>query len=478
MTGSAPTTIRARLLRSSAFRLGALQAGLFALVALLLFAVTWWSVRNYVVAQVQRAIADEFGEIEAMPAGSRADAIAGMVAQAPQGPLYYGLFDGAGHRVAGDLSRAPSRPGWSTQTQDMLAGGRQASSLGVLVHAARLDDGRLLAVGRDRRSADRLDEELQEAFLWAGAASVFLALLGGVFTARSYLRRVEAVATAAARIAAGDLGVRVSGSGRGDEFDRLAQALNGMLERIQALMESVRQVSNDIAHDLRTPLAHLRQRLESATRAATDVATFRSAAERALADVDAVLATFAALLRIAQIESGRRRAGFCRVDLSGLLDSLVGDYAPLMEDQGRPLRTQLAQGIRIHGDHALLTQMFVNLIENSLRHTPPGTPVALALERRASGCRVTLDDAGPGIPAEARSRVIGRFVRLDAARSTPGSGLGLALVAAVADLHGAALAFGDASPGLSVQLDFVLQNSPSLAAPAARPFPAVDPIEG
>ena len=122
MTGSAPTTIRARLLRSSAFRLGALQAGLFALVALLLFAVTWWSVRNYVVAQVQRAIADEFGEIEAMPAGSRADAIAGMVAQAPQGPLYYGLFDGAGHRVAGDLSRAPSRPGWSTQTQDMLAG--------------------------------------------------------------------------------------------------------------------------------------------------------------------------------------------------------------------------------------------------------------------------------------------------------------------------------------------------------------------
>lgn len=460
MTGTAPGGIGAHLLRSSAFRLGVLQAGLFALVAMLLFAISWWSVHSYVVAQVRRAIGDEFGEIAAMPAGSRADAIAGMVAQAPQGPLYYGLFDDAGHRVAGDLSQRPQRFGWSMQTQDAIAGSTQASGLGVLVHAARLDDGRLLVVGRDQRSAERLDEVLQGAFLWAGAAAVLLALLGGAFTARSYLRRVEAIAATAACIAAGDLGVRVSGSGRGDEFDRLAQALNGMLERIQVLMESVRQVSNDIAHDMRTPLTHLRQRLESATRTATDTTAFRAAAERALVDVDDVLATFAALLRIAQIESGRRRAGFSTVDMSGLLDSLVGDYAPLLEDQGRMLRTQLARGIRIHGDQALLTQMFVNLIENILRHTPPGTPVALSLERQPDGCRITLDDAGPGIPAEARSRVTGRFVRLDAARSTPGSGLGLALVAAVADLHGAALAFGDASPGLRVQLDFTLQNQP------------------
>lgn len=454
MTRAGPDAPRAHLLRSSAFRLAALQAGLFALIALLLFVITWWSVRGYVEAQVRRAIGDEFGEIAEMPAGRRAGAIADIVAQAPQGPLYYGLFDGGGHRIAGDLSFAPASPGWSTLTQDVPSD----SGLRVLVHAARLDDGRLLAVGRDRRSADKLDALLQEAFLWAGAASVFMALLGGVLAARSYLRRVEGIAMAAARIAAGDLGVRVSGSGRGDEFDRLAQALNGMLERIQALVEGMRQVSSDIAHDLRTPLTHLRQRLESATRTATDTAAFRAASERALADVDGVLATFAALLRIAEVESRQRRAGFSMVDLSGLLDSLVGDYAPLMEDQGRVLRSNLARSVHMLGDRTLLTQMFANLIENTLRHTPPGTPVTLTLERQPHGCRITLDDAGPGIPAEARSRVTGRFVRLDASRSTPGSGLGLALVAAVGDLHGATLAFGDAGPGLRVQLDFPLPS--------------------
>lgn len=444
----------ARLLHSSAFRLAALQAGLFALIAMLLFAITWWAVRGYVEGQVRHAISDEFGEVATMPAANRASAIAGIVAHAPQGPLYYGLFDGGGHRIAGDLSHAPAGPGWSMLKQGVPSDGE----LNVLVHAARLDDGRLLVVGRDRRSADRLDALLQEAFLWAGLASVILALLGGVLTARSYLRRVDVVATAAAHIAAGELGVRVSGSGRNDEFDRLAQALNGMLERIQVLMEGMRQVSSDIAHDLRTPLTHLRQRLESATRTATDTAEFRAAAERALADVDGVLATFAALLRIAQIESRQRRAGFARVDLSGLLDSLVGDYAPLMEDQGRALHSNLCRSVYLLGDRALLTQMFANLIENALRHTPLGSPVALMLERQPNGCRITLDDAGPGIPAEARGRVTGRFVRLDAARSTPGSGLGLALVAAVVDLHGARLAFGDAAPGLRVQLDFPLPD--------------------
>lgn len=454
MTKASSAISPPRLLHSSAFRLAALQAGLFALIAMLLFVITWWAVRGYVEGQVRHAISDEFSEVATMPAAKRAASITGIVAHAPQGPLYYGLFDKDGRHIAGDLSHLPAQAGWSILKKEMPSG----RALHMLVLVSRLDDGRLLVVGRDRRSADRLDALLQEAFLWAGMASVILALLGGVLTARSYLRRVEMVATAAARIAAGELGARVSASGRNDEFDRLAQALNGMLERIQILMEGMRQVSNDIAHDLRTPLAHLRQRLESATRNATDTAAFRAASERALADVDGVLATFAALLRIAQIESRQRRAGFSRVDLSALLDSLAGDYAPLMEDQGRTLHSNIAKGIRMPGDRTLLTQMFANLIENALRHTPPGTPVRLTLERQPTGCRVTLDDAGPGIPPEARSRVTGRFVRLDTARSTPGSGLGLALVSAVVDLHGATLAFGDAAPGLRVLLDFPLSG--------------------
>lgn len=448
------TGVAGRLLRSSAFRLAAIQAGLFALVALALFTVTWWSVRGYVESQVRHAINDESAEILASPGIALISAVNEAVVQMPHGPFFYGLFGSDGRRLAGDMVEAPAGPGW--RTQKLLLPWRDGSDhhRRVLVQATRLSNGQMLAVARDRQSTDKLDDLLQGAFMWAGSAAVLLALLGGVVAARSYLRRIEAVATAAARIAGGELGARVALSARGDEFDRLAQSLNAMLERIQTLMEGMRQVSNDIAHDLRTPLAHLRQRLEAASRNAASADDFRTAIERALTDVDGVLATFAALLRIAQIESRQRRAGFAALDLSALLVSLAGDFAPVFEDQGRMLRTCIAPDLRVHGDRALLTQMFANLIENALRHTPAGTPVELGLAAFGAGCRASVADAGPGIPVEARDHVLGRFVRLDEARSTPGSGLGLALVAAVADLHGIALELGDAGPGLRVQLDF------------------------
>jgi signal transduction histidine kinase len=443
-----------QLLRSSAFRLAALQAGLFALIALVLFTVTWWSVRSYVESQVRHEIKDESAEIQAAPASALIDSVNEAVRQMPHGPYFYGLFAPDGHRLAGNLESAPSSQGWNTQKQMLPWHDKDDRPLRVLVEATPLADGQILAVGRDRQSTDELDDLLQSAFLWAGSAAVLLALLAGVVTARSYLRRVQTVTGAAARIAGGELGTRVALSARGDEFDRLAQSLNVMLERIQALMEGLRQVSNDIAHDLRTPLAHLRQRLEAAGRNAGSTEDFRVAIERALADVDGVLATFAALLRIAQIESRQRRAGFAAIDLSELLDSLAGDFAPVFEDQGRVLHTHIDQGLWVNGDRALLTQMLANLIENALRHTPAGTPVELDLEAVGGSCRVIVADAGAGIPAASRDHVLRRFVRLDAARSTPGSGLGLALVAAVADLHGIDLELGDADPGLRVQLDF------------------------
>jgi len=443
-----------RLARSAAFRLAALQASLFALVALALFTITWLSVRGYVESQVRHAINDESAEILATPAGGLAGAVDEAVVQMPHGPFFYGLFGSNGRRLAGDLDHAPAAPGWSTIEERQSPHGDRDRHRRILVQATVLPDGQRLVVGRDRHSADELDELLQGSFLWAGIAAVLLALLGGVMTARSYLGRVEAVAAAAARIAGGELNTRVPLSTRGDEFDRLADSLNAMLERIQALMEGMRQVSNDIAHDLRTPLAHLRQRLESASRDTDSIEGFRAAIERALTDVDGVLATFTALLRIAQIESRQRRAGFTELDLSSLLTSLVGDFAPVFEDQGRPLRTHISPDLHVHGDRALLTQMFANLIENTLRHTPPGTPVELGLTASGAGVRATISDAGPGVPAVSRGHVLGRFVRLDAARSTPGSGLGLALVAAVADLHGIELALSDAGPGLRVDLDF------------------------
>jgi len=445
-------------LRSAAFRLAVLQALLFALIALTLFLVSWFAARHYIENQLRQTIADEFAEVIAHPAAQRAGSIRRSLAQVPRGAYDYSLFDARHNLIVGDILKEPAA-GWSTIEQNEgLRDGRDLVRR-ILVFAAVQDDGNTVVVGRDLASVDQLDALLKSVFTWAGLAAVVLALVGGMVTAGGYLRRVEAIADAASRIAAGDLAARVAVTGRGDEFDRLAFSLNGMLERIQSLVEGLRQVSNDIAHDLRTPLTHMRQRLEAAMEEATSVEAYSKACERAVADVDSVLDTFAALLRIAKVESRQRREGFADVALSALLERLVDDYRPVMEDEERAFTVEIATGIHVHGDALLLTQMLVNLLENALHHTPQGTPVSVKLAATEQGYRLIIEDAGAGIPPQERSRVLKRFVRLDAARSSPGSGLGLSLVAAVADLHGIALALDDADPGLRVHLDFHAQQS-------------------
>lgn len=444
-----------RLFRSAAFRLAVAQALLFALVALLLFLVSWLTARHSVENQLRQTIADEAREMAAVAPDRRAAVVRRELEQAPRSPFDYGLFGPGQALIAGDIAQQPEA-GWRIIEQPYKD-----------VHPARhllaltsvLNDGSVLVVGRNLATVDELDTLLKRTFTWVGLGTVLLALVGGMFTAGGYLRRVETIADAASRIVAGDLGARVPASGRHDEFDRLACALNAMLERIQALVEGLRQVSNDIAHDLRTPLTHMRQGLEAAVYEAACMEDYRKACKRALADTDKVLETFAALLRIAKVESRQRRAGFADVALSALLERLAGDYRPVLEDEGRIFNVQIAPGMHVHGDAVLLTQMFVNLLENAQHHTPRGTPVALALSRTEQACRVIVEDAGPGIPAAERSRVLKRFVRLDASRMSPGNGLGLALVAAVADLHEVVMKLGDAQPGLRVQLDFPAPTS-------------------
>ena len=443
----------ARLLRSAAFRLAVMQALLFALMALTLFLVSWFAARHYIENQLRQTITDEFSEVIAHPPAQRAASIQRSLAQIPRGAYDYSLFDAHRTLVVGDILEEPV-VGWSTIEQHEGVRSGKDVVRRILVYGAVQEDGRVVVVGRDLASVDELDALLKRVFTWAGLAAVVLALAGGMVTAGGYLRRVEAIAAAASRIAAGDLAARVSVTGRGDEFDRLAVSLNSMLERIQSLVEGLRQVSNDIAHDLRTPLTHMRQRLEAAMEEATSVESYSKACERALADADSVLDTFAALLRIAKVEARQRREGFADIDLSRLLGHLVEDYRPVLEDEERVLSAEIQPGVHVRGDALLLTQMFVNLLENALHHTPIGTAVTLKLVSAEPGCQIIIQDAGPGIPAQERTRVLKRFVRLDAARSTRGSGLGLALVAAVADLHDIALTLGDAAPGLRVQLDF------------------------
>jgi signal transduction histidine kinase len=438
------------LWRSGAFRLAAFHAAIFAVLVALLFGVTWWSVRGYVEQQLHAAASDELSEL----AGSVATAAPGSIASPdPDGVEHFGLFDHAGLRLAGDIALQPTATG-DMRVAVLRAGGQGHRMRLLHVVQTRLSDGRQLVVGTDRHEADELLEQLGRAFLIACVIGVLAALVAGFISSRRYLRRVEAIAAVASEILDGRLETRLTVGARNDEIDQLSATLNATWQRIQSLLEGMRQVSTDIAHELRTPLAHLRFRLESAREAMSPENPARVAMDRSIADVDHVLAVFGALLRIAQIQSGQRRAGFWRLDLSQLVSAVVADVRPVVEDEGRQLRIDIRGGVSVVGDPTLLTQLLVNLIENALRHTPRGTALTVALHAEDGAAVLIVEDAGPGIPDDQRERVLQRLVRLDASRGSPGAGLGLALVKAITDLHQVELMLSDANPGLRITIRF------------------------
>jgi signal transduction histidine kinase len=316
-----------------------------------------------------------------------------------------------------------------------------------------LSNGWFLLVGQDTDQFTDFEDLILNVAAGSLATAFALALIGGLATSASMLRRVTAITDAGRDIMRGNLARRIALRGSSDEFDRLSANLNEMLDRIQMLMDGLRQVSNDIAHDMRTPLTRLRQRLELARTKATTVADYETAVDKAIAETDEILDTFGALLRIAQIEAGTRRAAFTDVDLSGVLQTIVETYAAVAEDHEHGLASRIADGVTVQGDRQLLTQMFANIVENGLRHTPAGTRIEIELAG-ASAPVCTIRDNGPGIPEPERQKVFRRFYRLDSSRATPGSGLGLSLVAAVAELHRIVVEIGDNQPGLWVTLRF------------------------
>ena len=267
--------------------------------------------------------------------------------------------------------------------------------------------------------------------------------------ARRLEARLALVSAAAADVMAGNLSRRLPLGGRGDEFDRLAEAVNAMLARIEALVDGLQLTTTSIAHDLRSPLFRLRQQLEAAAARPRDPVADAATLDAGLAELDGVLATFSALLRIARAEAGLKGGGFADLDLSALVQDLADTYAAVAEDAGQALHAEVAPGVHVAGDGALLRQALANLVENALTHGGPGVACSVRLHG-GDGPVLAVSDNGPGIPAGERERVLERFYRLDRSRNTPGTGLGLALVAAVVKLHGAALSLDDAAPGLRV----------------------------
>ncbi|HXC58685.1 MAG TPA: HAMP domain-containing sensor histidine kinase [Steroidobacteraceae bacterium] len=438
---------RVSLLRSAAFRLAVVQAAIFALIVSVLFFITWWSVGAYVEQRVHEIATDGLKKLtrilDASPGADHIEAERDLDEN-----QHYGLFDANGRYLEGDI-RIPVSGETNVRTP---LGGRGAALVPLHVASGRIADGRRLVVGMDRRKADVLLGRFRRAFLTGGATGIAAALVVGFLTARRYLRRVEQIAAVAAQIDDGRLDTRLTVTDRRDEIDRLSAALNATWQRTESLVEGMRQLSTDVAHELRTPLAHLRFRLEK-TRANLDAhSPARAVMDQSLNDVDRVLAVFRALLRISQIQSRQRRAGFETLDLSQLVSAVTADFGPLFEDEGRAVRLYVQNRIHIFGDRTLLEQLLVNLIENALRHTSQGTSVSVGLTQNGAVAELTVSDSGTGIPESQRERVLQRLVRLDTARTSPGMGLGLALVKAIADLHEATLELGDAQPGLCVTI--------------------------
>jgi signal transduction histidine kinase/Na+-transporting methylmalonyl-CoA/oxaloacetate decarboxylase gamma subunit len=445
-----------RLFRTSSFRLTLLHAGLTGVGFVLLFVVVLWSSTRFMQHQIDITVAAEIKEVRTAAGGDGIDslhrAIQTSIRQA--GGFFYLLQDVDGHVLAGDLP--PLTP---------LAGVREWVGAERLPQFATVDirgrgeatgGGGYLFIGMNAHEVHELRESVEHAFLWGLGAVVLLALASGALMSLSVLRRIEAVSQTSRDIVAGDLQRRIPLSGSDDEFDHLAASVNAMLDRIHELMDGLRQVSTDIAHDLRTPLTRLRQRLDLALERPPDAGGLQAALAATLTDIDAILQTFAALLRIAQVESGARKGSFTDVDLSEALRTIAEVYQPAFEEKAQTLGERIAPDLVVRGDRELLTQLFANLVENATRHCPPGATVELRAERTGDRVTVSVADNGPGIPAAMRTKVTQRFVRLDASRSTPGNGLGLSMAAAVAALHDSELRLEDNAPGLAVTITFAV----------------------
>ena len=382
------------------------------------------------------------------------------------GGFDYTLRNGAGARLYGNIPGFGLTAGWTRLEGPPDGDEPPGQSERLLVYSMQLSPNLWLEVGDDVYKEVLLGKAIMATSGWVLLVVVTLAVLGGLLLSASFLARIDTITRTAEAIIEGDLDRRVPMRGVNDDIDRLAVTLNHMLDRISMLLSALHQVSRHIAHDLRTPLGRLRQGLDEARRNAVTPADYENAIERAIGETDHILQTFAALLRIAQIESGTRRAGFRRVDLSVLAMQIYQSYVPVAEDAGRQLDIDVISDIAVDGDRELLTQLLVNLIENSLRHTQNGARVSISVGKRDGVPVLSVSDNGPGIPEDERKRVQGRFYRLERNRGGEGFGLGLSLVAAVADLHRAELDFVDRTPGVSVELLFAVPNHNPRTAPA------------
>jgi signal transduction histidine kinase len=462
-------TALGKLLRTTAFQLTLVYLVVFALFAAFLLGYFAFNTRRLLNEQIIGIVDTELQLLQVQYNQAGVRRLVGIVevrSRRPGSSLYL-VTTPNGEGLAGNVgSLEPGvleSEGWVETAYRRLEEPESAEH-NALVRVSRLPGGIRVLVGRDLDERERMFHIVTLAGRWSVAIVIVLGIIGGVFVSRRVLRRVDAMTGTAKTIMAGDLSGRLSVIGSGDEFDRLALNLNGMLERIESLMRGLKEVTDNVAHDLKTPLTRLRNRCEAALRTGTTEADFRRVMEETIEESDGLIRTFDALLMIARAESGEVRDGMAEFDAAEVARDIGELYEPLAEDKGLKLEVEANDRAAVTGNRELVSQALANLVDNAIKYAAPGgeSPpggingerTGILVKANADQDRVvlTVSDRGPGIPQDDRSRVVDRFVRLEQSRSLPGSGLGLSLVSAVARLHGGELKLEDNAPGLRARI--------------------------
>jgi signal transduction histidine kinase len=483
-------TALTKLFRTITFRLSLTYLVLFGTAAAVAMFYIYWNTTVLLSQQLHQTIDAELkGLAEQYKAGGL-DQLVRTVADRSQTPgnSLYLVADGDGHRVAGNLS-AISPELWNSVGPVEFVYSRPApggtESRLAFANVFRLTSDYRLIVGRDIEERRELSRVIGSAMLWGLGVMALFGIGGGYWVSHNLLARIDAIGATSRTIMGGDLSRRLPIKGSGDELDRLSESLNLMLARIEQLMAGVREVSDNIAHDLKTPLSRLRNRVEAALGEPYGEPVYREALERTIEEADGLIKTFNALLSIARLEAGAGGENRETLDASALVRELAELYEPVAEERGLMLRAAAGEPIVVRADRQLLGQAIANLIDNAIKYGTPapeqggnGSKLEIGIEARAGGpmAEIVVTDQGPGVPAPERERVLGRFVRLEASRSEPGSGLGLSLVAAVARLHGGTLRLEDNEPGLRIVLALPIEGNALVNGAAAPPQPGAETL--
>lgn len=446
-----------KLLRSSTARLGLVYVALFALSVLVLTGIVYWLASTFVARLADEAVDSEIERFVSLYERRGLPGLLGAVAERgaadPTGRMIYLVADPLRRPIIGNFAAWPAEAATGDEERFAIEVERGDDGGKVLFRGRSvvLAGDLSLLVARNTEDAVVFRRELIAALAWSVVPMLALGIAGGLLMSTSTVRRIETINKTMRDIMAGDLGLRVTTRGTGDDFDRLAENLNAMLDRIGTLIDGVRRVSDGVAHDLRTPLTRLRGRLERIERREGASAEARAEIEAAIAEADTIIATFNALLRIARIESGSQAIARTRFDLATMIDDVLDLYEPVCEEKGVVLHRPASGPCACNADRDLMFQAVANLVDNAVKYASAGGEVRVAVERAGDRVRIAIADDGPGIPAESRAKAFERFVRFDA--RVPGTGLGLALVAAIVRLHEGTVALADNGPGLRATIE-------------------------